>query len=123
MTEEKYRLSCLICLTAVFALLSSGMPASATETLTDESFAEPVKPHMFADRATELAMRAMGLVGIRYKYGGNSPENGMDCSSLVLLQRKVCSNGIAQQHHRLFNTKQNNRMEFVLIPINVPAIL
>lgn len=28
-------------------------------------------------------MRAMSLIGIRYKYGGTSPENGLDCSGLV----------------------------------------
>lgn len=25
----------------------------------------------------------MGLIGIRYKYGGTAPENGLDCSGLV----------------------------------------
>lgn len=28
-------------------------------------------------------MRAMALIGIHYKYGGNSPENGLDCSGFV----------------------------------------
>lgn len=28
-------------------------------------------------------MNALGLIGIRYKYGGNSPENGLDCSGMV----------------------------------------
>jgi cell wall-associated NlpC family hydrolase len=28
-------------------------------------------------------MRALGLIGIRYKYGGNTPESGLDCSGLV----------------------------------------
>lgn len=36
-----------------------------------------------SNRASELAMNAMGMIGIRYKYGGNSPENGLDCSGLV----------------------------------------
>jgi cell wall-associated NlpC family hydrolase len=34
-------------------------------------------------RASELAFRAMGMIGIRYKFGGNAPENGLDCSGLV----------------------------------------
>lgn len=37
----------------------------------------------FSSRATELAMRAMGMIGIHYKFGSNSPENGLDCSGLV----------------------------------------
>jgi hypothetical protein len=39
----------------------------------------------FSDRASELAMHAMGLIGIRYKYGGDTPESGLDCSGLVRL--------------------------------------
>lgn len=34
-------------------------------------------------RASELALQAMGMIGIRYKYGGTAPENGLDCSGLV----------------------------------------
>jgi cell wall-associated NlpC family hydrolase len=41
----------------------------------------------FADRhltnARELAMQALGHLGIRYKYGGSSPVTGFDCSGLV----------------------------------------
>lgn len=37
----------------------------------------------FTNRASEVAMHAMGMLGIRYKYGGNSPEHGLDCSGLV----------------------------------------
>ncbi|MGI4937259.1 MAG: C40 family peptidase [Janthinobacterium lividum] len=37
----------------------------------------------FTSRASELAMGAMEMIGIRYQYGGNSPESGMDCSGLV----------------------------------------
>jgi cell wall-associated NlpC family hydrolase len=52
-----------------------------------EASTEPHTPlerlHQFTDRAAELAMRAMALIGIHYKHGGSSPENGMDCSGLV----------------------------------------
>jgi cell wall-associated NlpC family hydrolase len=44
--------------------------------------------HEFTERASELAirevaMRAMALVGIHYKRGGDTPEHGLDCSGLV----------------------------------------
>ncbi len=39
--------------------------------------------HNFTHKATELAMTAMTLIGSHYKYGGNSPETGIDCSGLV----------------------------------------
>jgi cell wall-associated NlpC family hydrolase len=47
-------------------------PTTALSTLQD-----------FTARASELAMRAMGMIGIRYTYGGTAPENGLDCSGLV----------------------------------------
>ena len=34
-------------------------------------------------RAGELAMHAMGMLGINYKRGGNTPETGLDCSGMV----------------------------------------
>lgn len=37
----------------------------------------------FTNRASEVALQSMGLLGIRYKMGGNSPESGLDCSGLV----------------------------------------
>ncbi|WP_254784930.1 C40 family peptidase [Collimonas sp. OK412] len=41
------------------------------------------KLQQFTDRASDLAVSAMGMIGIHYKYGGNNPENGLDCSGLV----------------------------------------
>lgn len=34
-------------------------------------------------RASELAVQALSMIGIRYKYGGTAPESGLDCSGLV----------------------------------------
>lgn len=33
--------------------------------------------------AAELALRAIGLIGTPYAYGGSDPQLGMDCSGLV----------------------------------------
>lgn len=33
--------------------------------------------------ANSVLMRAIGLVGTPYRYGGNTPESGFDCSGLV----------------------------------------
>jgi cell wall-associated NlpC family hydrolase len=54
----------------------------------DEQAQPEVKPAVstlqnWTHRASELVMRAMGLLGIHYKYGGSSPDTGMDCSGLV----------------------------------------
>ena len=42
----------------------------------------PVAPSDPAAAASVL-MRALGLVGTPYRYGGNTPESGFDCSGLV----------------------------------------
>jgi cell wall-associated NlpC family hydrolase len=42
-----------------------------------------VKLDSSTDPGAELARRAISLTGVRYKYGGTSPESGMDCSGLV----------------------------------------
>lgn len=39
--------------------------------------------HSFTDRAANLAVEAMSLIGIHYRRGGTSPEAGLDCSGLV----------------------------------------
>lgn len=36
-----------------------------------------------AQRANSVLFRAIGLVGTPYRYGGNTPEGGFDCSGLV----------------------------------------
>jgi len=38
-----------------------------------------------ADHAVDLVMRALSLLGVNYKRGGDSPQTGLDCSGLVTL--------------------------------------
>lgn len=37
----------------------------------------------YSQRAAELAMQAMSVIDAQYKYGGNTPQTGIDCSGLV----------------------------------------
>ncbi len=46
------------------------------------STARPV-PTAPATRSNDVLMRAIGLVGTPYRYGGNTPVSGFDCSGLV----------------------------------------
>jgi cell wall-associated NlpC family hydrolase len=69
------------CIFAVLLALSA--PSHGLESAAVEPDTARNKLQNFTDRASELVLRAMGLIGIRYQYGGGTPEQGMDCSGLV----------------------------------------
>lgn len=37
----------------------------------------------FSPAADDVLLRAIGLVGTPYRYGGNTPDSGFDCSGLI----------------------------------------
>ncbi len=51
-------------------------PPPATHAWPQATPADPIA-------ASSVLMRALGLVGTPYRYGGNTPESGFDCSGLV----------------------------------------
>ena len=66
--------------TAVMAILSLQVVA-AQETQEQANVFTTLSS--FTDRAANLAIEAISLIGIHYRRGGSSPENGLDCSGLV----------------------------------------
>jgi len=83
----------LLCPALLAALLAS-QPAAAIDGIPEDSMppapmaSAPVSTPVsrfkeFTNRASEVALQAMSMLGIRYKMGGNTPESGLDCSGLV----------------------------------------
>jgi len=81
--RSKKFLASAILLAAVAAQPGRALAAEpAAVTLAAEpSVAEGQRPNA----ATELVLRSLSLLGVNYKWGGNSPDSGLDCSGLVRL--------------------------------------
>ena len=43
----------------------------------------PAANDISSERARELALHALSQIGVRYRYGGSTPDEGFDCSGLV----------------------------------------
>ncbi len=49
------------------------VPAEALTTVTSTML----------DQAQEIVLQALSFIGVRYRWGGSSPEAGFDCSGLI----------------------------------------
>ncbi|MEO8507493.1 MAG: C40 family peptidase [Betaproteobacteria bacterium] len=65
--------------------MTFALPAHAQNTKPKRSFttsaAETVGKVWSGTQ--DVAIYALGLIGVEYKFGGNTPESGLDCSGLV----------------------------------------
>jgi cell wall-associated NlpC family hydrolase len=43
----------------------------------------PVRDHTPTPQGREVVMYALGLIGVDYRFGGQNPEAGLDCSGMV----------------------------------------
>ncbi len=74
----------LVPLTLAAALLvACGGHKATTRQAPPPSRDWPVVRPAQPDKANAVVMRAMSLVGTPYRWGGNTPETGFDCSGLV----------------------------------------
>jgi len=72
----------LPCRTAVVAIAALLSACVAQHPRPAAPFVPP--PHRVGGpNANDVLFRAIGLVGTPYRYGGNTPESGFDCSGLV----------------------------------------
>lgn len=66
-----------------FSFLFLSKPGHADETAGGDTTSSLTSLSFASGRASEPAMQAIALLGVPYKMGGTSPENGLDCSGLV----------------------------------------
>ncbi|MFL7962311.1 Cell wall-associated hydrolase, NlpC family [Pseudomonas sp. NFACC15-1] len=70
----------LIFLAALLSACASRTPPPAPVVRAPVVFAPP---QSFSPAAEDVLFRALGLVGTPYRWGGNTPDSGFDCSGLI----------------------------------------
>ena len=77
------RATLVVAASALVACLAAG-PAAADDTrLPSLAASTRATVERAWHGAQDLAMYALGLIGVDYVYGGETPEGGLDCSGLV----------------------------------------
>ena len=70
----------------VAVLACTALSAPAAENTAEAAVAAPAEAPVvngYLERAREVTIQALALLGVHYKWGSDSPERGFDCSGLV----------------------------------------
>ncbi|VVD89655.1 C40 family peptidase [Pandoraea anhela] len=64
---------------------TASVSADAAQPVVEESRVQRAQKLLsnVTDKASDVVLGALNYIGVRYKYGGNTPDSGLDCSGFV----------------------------------------